>query len=58
MYLVRTLADRAQRLKLAQTKKRELNQAVAVCVLRDALPEKLESLVEDGDLATRNSVRG
>ncbi|MCP3719955.1 VIT1/CCC1 transporter family protein [Paraburkholderia sp. CNPSo 3281] len=50
MYLVRTLADRGQRLKLAQTVKREQDQAVAVRVLRDALPEKLEPLVEDADL--------
>ena len=50
MYLVRTLADRGQRLKLAQAVKREQDQAVAVRVLRDALPEKLEPLVEDADL--------
>ena len=50
MYLVRTLADRGQRLQLAQTVKREQDQAVAVQALRDALPEKLESLVEDADL--------
>ncbi|MCP3709594.1 VIT1/CCC1 transporter family protein [Paraburkholderia sp. CNPSo 3274] len=50
MYLVRTLADRGQRLKLAQSVKREQDEAVAVRVLRDALPEKLEPLVEDADL--------
>lgn len=50
MYLVRTLADRGQRLQLAQTVKREQDQAVAVRQLRDALPEKLASLVEDADL--------
>jgi len=50
MYLVRTLADRGQRLKLAQTVKREQDQAIAVRALRDALPEKLEPLVEDADL--------
>jgi hypothetical protein len=50
MYLVRTLADRGQRLKLVQTVKREQDEAVAVRVLRDALPEKLEPLVEDADL--------
>ncbi|MEX3931727.1 VIT1/CCC1 transporter family protein [Paraburkholderia phymatum] len=50
MYLVRTLADRGQRLKLALTVKREQDHAAAVRVLRDALPEKLEPLVEDADL--------
>lgn len=50
MYLVRTLADRGQRLQLAQTVKREQDQTVAVRALRDALPEKLEPLVEDADL--------
>ncbi|WP_415774296.1 hypothetical protein [Paraburkholderia sp. J7] len=50
MYLVRTLADRGQRLQLAQTVKREQDQAVAVWALRDALTEKLASLVEDADL--------
>jgi hypothetical protein len=50
MYLVRTLADRGQRLQLAQTIKREQDQTVAVRALRDALPEKLERLVEDADL--------
>ena len=50
MYLVRTLADRGQRLQLAQTVKREQDPTVAVQALRDALPEKLESLVEDADL--------
>jgi hypothetical protein len=50
MYLVRTLADRGQRLKLALTVQRERDQAVAVRALRDALPETLEPLVEDADL--------
>ncbi|CAB3796468.1 hypothetical protein LMG28688_04308 [Paraburkholderia caffeinitolerans] len=50
MYLVRTLVDRGQRLKLAQTIKREQDPAVAVRALRDALPENLEPLVEDADL--------
>ncbi|CAB3764317.1 VIT1/CCC1 transporter family protein [Paraburkholderia humisilvae] len=50
MYLVRTLADRGQRLKLALTVQREQDQAVAVRALRDALPERLEQLVEDTDL--------
>jgi VIT1/CCC1 family predicted Fe2+/Mn2+ transporter len=49
MYLVRTLADRGQRLQLALTVKQE-NQAAAVRALRDALPERLEQLVEDTDL--------
>lgn len=50
MYLVRTLADRGQRLQLAQTVKGEQDQTVAIRALRDALPEKLEPLVEDADL--------
>jgi VIT1/CCC1 family predicted Fe2+/Mn2+ transporter len=50
MYLVRTLADRGQRLKLASAVKLEQDHAVAVRVLRDALPEKLEPLFEDADL--------
>src|SRR5215469_8889140 len=50
MYLVRTLVDRGQRLKLAQSVRREQDPAVAVQALRDALPGKLESLVEDGYL--------
>jgi VIT1/CCC1 family predicted Fe2+/Mn2+ transporter len=50
MYLVRTLADRGQRLKLTLTVQREQDRAVAVRALRDALPDKLESLVEDADL--------
>ncbi|WP_233888521.1 VIT1/CCC1 transporter family protein [Paraburkholderia flagellata] len=50
MYLVRTLADRGQRLKLAVTVQREQDQAVSVRALRDALPATLESLVEDADL--------
>ncbi|MEM5310565.1 VIT1/CCC1 transporter family protein [Paraburkholderia sp. JHI869] len=50
MYLVRTLADRGQRLKLAQTVRDEKDAAVAVRVLRDALPEKLEQLVDDAEL--------
>ncbi|WP_233873364.1 VIT1/CCC1 transporter family protein [Paraburkholderia adhaesiva] len=50
MYLVRTLADRGQRLKLVQTVRQEQDQAVAVRALREALPDKLEPLVEDADL--------
>jgi VIT1/CCC1 family predicted Fe2+/Mn2+ transporter len=50
MYLVRTLADRGQRLKLAVTVRREQDQAVAVRALRGALPETLEPFVEDSDL--------
>lgn len=50
MYLVRTLADRGQRLQLAQTIKREQDPVAAVRALRNALPEKLEPLVEDADL--------
>jgi len=50
MYLVRTLADRGQRLKLALTVQRERDQALAVGALRRALPETLETLVEDADL--------
>jgi len=50
MYLVRTLADRGQRLKLATTVRQAGDPAIAVRALRDALPERLESLVEDADL--------
>ena len=50
MYLVRTLADRGQRLKLAQTVQRERDPALAVRLLREALPDKLEPLVEDAEL--------
>ena len=50
MYLVRTLADRGQRLKLATTVQQERDQALAVRALRHALPDTLETLVEDADL--------
>lgn len=50
MYLVRTLVDRGQRLKLALTARQETDRAVAVRTLRDALPETLDSLVEDDEL--------
>jgi hypothetical protein len=50
MYLVRTLADRGQRLTLALTVKREPDRAVAVRALRDALPNALEPLVVDAEL--------
>jgi len=50
MYLVRTLADRGQRLKLLLNVRREHDHAVAIRALRRALPETLESLVEDADL--------
>ncbi|WP_233837744.1 VIT1/CCC1 transporter family protein [Paraburkholderia sp. ZP32-5] len=50
MFLVRTLAVRAQRLTLALSVKRERNHAAAVQTLRDALPKSLEPLVEDTEL--------
>ncbi|MEX3843479.1 VIT1/CCC1 transporter family protein [Paraburkholderia sp. BR10882] len=50
MYLVRTLADRGQRLTLALTVKREPDRAAAVRALRDALPTALEPLVDDEEL--------
>jgi VIT1/CCC1 family predicted Fe2+/Mn2+ transporter len=50
MYLVRTLADRGQRLTLALTVKREHDHAAAVQTLRNALPRALESLVHDAEL--------
>ncbi|WP_322044569.1 VIT1/CCC1 transporter family protein [Paraburkholderia sp. J67] len=50
MYLVRTLADRGQRLTLALTVKREPDRATAVRALRDALPKALEPLVDDDEL--------
>ncbi|CAG9259664.1 VIT1/CCC1 transporter family protein [Paraburkholderia unamae] len=50
MFLVRTLADRGQRLTLALTVKRERDPAAAVRSLRDALPRALEPLVDDAEL--------
>jgi hypothetical protein len=50
MYLVRTLADRGQRLTLALSVKREQDVAAAVKTLRDALPKTLEPLVDDAEL--------
>ncbi|WP_322049869.1 VIT1/CCC1 transporter family protein [Paraburkholderia bannensis] len=50
MFLVRTLADRGQRLTLALTVRREPDRAAAVRALRDALPKALESLVDDAEL--------
>ncbi|NIE64344.1 VIT1/CCC1 transporter family protein [Burkholderia sp. Ax-1719] len=50
MFLVRTLADRGQRLTLALTVKREPNRAAAVRALRNALPKALEPLVDDAEL--------
>ncbi|MFC0397345.1 VIT1/CCC1 transporter family protein [Paraburkholderia rhizosphaerae] len=50
MYLVRTLADRGQRLKLGLAVQREKDEALAVRALRDALPQTLDQLVEDADL--------
>jgi VIT1/CCC1 family predicted Fe2+/Mn2+ transporter len=50
MYLVRTLADRGQRLTLALTIRHEPDRAVAVRALRDALPNALEPLVDDAEL--------
>ncbi|MEM5403679.1 VIT1/CCC1 transporter family protein [Paraburkholderia unamae] len=50
MYLVRSLADRGQRLTLALTVKREPDRAVAVRALRAALPTALEPLVDDDEL--------
>jgi VIT1/CCC1 family predicted Fe2+/Mn2+ transporter len=50
MYLVRTLADRGQRLKLALAIQQEQDQAVGVRALRNALPATVEPLVEDADL--------
>ncbi|MBN3851916.1 hypothetical protein G3N59_00860 [Paraburkholderia sp. Ac-20340] len=50
MFLVRTLADRGQRLSLALTVKREQDPAAAVQALRNALPPALEPLVDDNEL--------
>lgn len=50
MFLVRTLADRGQRLTLARTVKRERDPALALRALRDALPKPLEPLLEDAEL--------
>ncbi|CAG9234593.1 conserved membrane hypothetical protein [Paraburkholderia tropica] len=50
MYLVRTLADRGQRRKLALAVQRESNPALAVRSLRGALPDSLSPLVDDAEL--------
>jgi VIT1/CCC1 family predicted Fe2+/Mn2+ transporter len=50
MYLVRTLSERGQSLQLARIARREEDPLVAVRALRDALPQALESVVEDADL--------
>ena len=50
MFLVRTLADRGQRLTIALTVKRERDPALAIRALRDALPKPLEPLLEDAEL--------
>ncbi|HKR45321.1 MAG TPA: VIT1/CCC1 transporter family protein [Paraburkholderia sp.] len=50
MYLVRTLVDRGQRLKLALTIQREQEPAAGVHALRDALPAMVEPLFEDAEL--------
>ncbi|WP_027819655.1 VIT1/CCC1 transporter family protein [Paraburkholderia bannensis] len=50
MFLVRTLADRGQRLTLALTVRREPDRAAAVRALRDALPKALAPLVDDAEL--------
>ncbi|HEY2020579.1 VIT1/CCC1 transporter family protein [Paraburkholderia sp.] len=50
MFVLRSLADRGQRLALALSVKREQDHAVAVRILRDALPKSLEPLVDDAEL--------
>src|ERR1700754_3397250 len=50
MYVVRTLADRGKRLKLARIVQREQDQAAPLRALRSALPRTLEQFVEDDDL--------
>ncbi|SAL14331.1 hypothetical protein AWB71_00497 [Caballeronia peredens] len=50
MYLVRTLAERGQRLNLAQAVRQQPDRAVAVRTLRNALSETLEPLLDDADL--------
>lgn len=50
MFLVRTLADRGQRLTLALTVRHEPDRTAAVRALRDALPKTLEPLVDDTEL--------
>ena len=50
MYLVRTLAERGQRLKLALFVRDEQDRSVAMRALRDALPEALRAGVEDANL--------
>ena len=49
MYLVRTLAERGQRLRLAHTLASG-NRSMAMRALRDALPVALQSVVQDADL--------
>ncbi|TDG02308.1 hypothetical protein E1N52_40380 [Paraburkholderia guartelaensis] len=50
MYLVRTLADRGQRLKIALTMQRDPEPAAGVRALRAALPAMVEPLLEDAEL--------
>ncbi|HTH61247.1 MAG TPA: hypothetical protein VL689_13940 [Paraburkholderia sp.] len=50
MFLVRTLADRGQRLTLASFVKNERDHAAAVRALRNALSESVEPLVDDVEL--------
>ncbi|WP_109479774.1 VIT1/CCC1 transporter family protein [Paraburkholderia sp. C35] len=50
MFLVRTLTNRGRRLTLAVTIKREQDAAIAIHVLRDALPKAMKSLVADAEL--------
>ena len=50
MYLVRTLAERGQRLKLALFVRDEQDRSVAMHALRDALPEALRAGVEEVNL--------
>jgi VIT1/CCC1 family predicted Fe2+/Mn2+ transporter len=50
MYLIRALVSRGQRLKLAMTVRQEQDHTAAVRVIREALPEKMEALVEDAEL--------
>ncbi|MDE1143750.1 VIT1/CCC1 transporter family protein [Paraburkholderia sp. SIMBA_009] len=50
MYLIRTLADRGQRLKLILTIRQTRDNAIAVHTLRDALPKAVQPLVDDAEL--------
>lgn len=50
MYLVRTITNRGRRLTLATTVKREVDPAVGIRALRDAIPKHLWWMFSDAEL--------